>query len=261
MSRYQFTPPPRITQMSDLDTVAKKPGIDWRALRACAVHECAHAVAAIIFKRPHVVTIIRADGAGKTWTHDGYDSNFGSLYEDAVISWCGVAAEQVLNGASNDVLDDEVHSDHANAIHESAEYVAKFMELPPPWMQDWLRARTPKQLAALARKAVDKICTDSRRDSRSLVCTYWPLIEEMAYVALRDSGDGVYSWTGQPRALDWVNQRVTEIDSGKRLRKTAYPRPKWLRNIGGERRNRDLLQTSRGLSDRISTHSANGTGP
>jgi len=87
-------------------------------------------------------------------------------------------AEQVLNGAANDVLDDEVQSDHANAMRESAEYAAGCMDSPPSCMLDWLRARTPTQLAA--RRAVDKICTDSRRDSRTLVCIYWPLIEEMA---------------------------------------------------------------------------------
>ena len=237
--------------MSDLDFVGKKHGTGRRTMRACAVHESAHALAAIIFKRPHVLTSIRADGAGKTWTHDRYDSNFGSLYEDAVISWCGVAAEQVLNGAANDVLDDEAQSDHANAMSESAEYAAECLELPPPWLRDWHQSRAPKQLAALARRLEHWAVKESLRDSRTLVCNYWPLIEEMAYVALRDSKNGVYSWTGQPCAIDWVHQRVAEIDSGKQARKTAYPRPKWLRNIGGGRKNKDLFQTSRGLSGRI----------
>ena len=44
---------------------------------------------------------------------------------------------------------------------------------------------------------------------------------ELAYVALRDSSDGVYSWTGQPSAIDWVHQRLAEIDTGKQVKKTG----------------------------------------
>ena len=222
MSRYQFDPPPRIKTMADLDCVARTHAPTCQAIRAAAVHESAHALAAIIFKRPSVMVILRSDGAGKTWYYPVTETVV-SLYREAVISFCGVVAEQVIQGTAKDIVSDAALSDHANAMSEVGDCAAAFMKSAPLDLREWVQTLSLKKRAALAQRAQDKVGKDALRTSRTLVRKYWPLIGEMAYVSLRDSKDGLHWWVGQP--LDWVHQRIAEIDSDKQARKTANPRP------------------------------------
>lgn len=214
-------------------------------MKVVALHESAHALAAIMFKRPTVMVILREDGAGKTWYYPIKDT-VASLYEEAVISFCGVVVEQVMQCSAKDIINDAALSDHANAMNESAECVAVHMESVPPDMREWAQSLSPKQRAALKDRAEDQVGKDALRASQILVRKYWPLIEEMAYVVLRDSNDRVHWWTGPP--LDWVRQRVAEIDSGKQTRKTAYRRPKWLKKIGGGNPSRVRLHQTIGFA-------------
>ena len=259
MNRSQFNPPPRVMNQADLDSVARRHGTGCRKLKETALHESAHALAAIIYKRSSVMVILRPDGVGKIWYYPRSISNHGELYEEAVISWCGLTAEQAIQDDAGDVVDNAAKSDHFNATNEAAEYAAECLELPPPWLRVWCKSRSPKQRVALAKRVEQLAIQSSLRDSRTLVCNYWPLIEEMAYVSLRDCKDGLHWWTDLQ--LDWVHQRIAEIDSGKQARKTAYPRPAWLRKVGGVRKNRDLLATSRGLVASIGDIKANDVLP
>jgi hypothetical protein len=220
MTRYQFDPPPRIKTMADLDCVARTHAPTCQAIRAAAVHESAHALAAIIFKRPSVMVILRSDGAGKTWYYPVTET-VASLYREAVISFCGVVAEQVIQGTAKDIVSDAALSDHANAMREVGDCAAAFMKSAPLDLREWAQSLSPKKRAALKQKAEDKVGKNSLRESRALVRKYWPLIVEMAYVALRDSKEGVHWWVGQP--LDWVRQRIAEIDAGKQARKLPIP--------------------------------------
>jgi hypothetical protein len=225
-------------------------------MKAVVLHESAHALAAIIFKRPCVMITFGSDGAGKTRYYPRSVSNHGDLYEEAVISWSGLTAEQAIQGDSDGfTVDTAAKSDHFNATNEAAEYAAECLELPPPWLRDWCRSLSPKQRSTFSKRVERRAIKESLRDSRTLVCNYWPLIEEMAYVALRDSKDGLHWWTGPE--LDWVRQRIAEIDSGKQARKTAYQRPKWLRTVGAVRKSKFLLQLCRGLVARIGDIKAN----
>lgn len=257
MSRHYFNPPPRITAMADLNNVARTHSTEWQTVKEVALHESAHALAAIIFKRQCVMTIIRSNGVGKTWYYPRPMSNHGELYEEAVMSFCGLAAEQLVQCEGSDVVPDAAQGDLYGANAEVSEYAARCIESPPPRIKDWLLSRSPKQLAVLEKRVENHALKDSLRDSRTLVYNYWPLIEEMAFAALRDSKDGLHFWTGA--RLDWVCQRVAEIDVGKQVRKTAYPRPKWLRKVGGERKNKDLLRKGRELSARISFTTRTGS--
>jgi len=88
------------------------------------------------------MVILRRDGAGKTWYYTVTET-VASLYSEAVISFCGVVAEQVIQGTAKDIVSDAALSDHANAISEIEQCAAAFMKSAPLDLRNWAQRVNP----------------------------------------------------------------------------------------------------------------------
>jgi hypothetical protein len=194
--------------------------------------------------------IVKPDGSGKTRFYPPSLENHGEFLEEAIISRAGLTGEQVANcDPDGSHVAAEAMGDYQQSIQEATTYAQEWMNCPPPHLADKIAKFSPQRrirgIAILKNLSI----RESQRCARVLVCEFWPLIEEMAYVALRDLEQNCVWWTGDSR--QWVERRVAEIDAGDTRRKTAIRRPDWLKRTAGSKKSKEQLAAVRSLRYRI----------
>ena len=241
-----FAPPGRVTR-ADLLALAK--GYPKDTLKT-ALHESAHAAAAIAYGYREVLTRLDGEHGRTQYLDPPGPVNYAELLEDAIIGQAGVVAEQVIQRKPRAYIPPEAESDQHGARANTRLYAEEIMRDS--------RAPLRAQFAALHPLQRDiedgRLCAEANKLARciaeTLVARYWHLIAMMGFVAMRDH-QAPYGVFWEAKRLVWVEDCLWAANLQRHETSTAWKLPAWLRHSASQEVNNRYFQQSLGLRARI----------